>query len=188
MTCDSAKFPLKALLRKTLLGLRRELAAETRVRWDSAIGAHVVGWWRSNPVPALGVYWPLQGEPDLTAAYAQLAALGVRLALPVVQKKDAPLVFSTWQPGEAMLKDSMGVAIPASLRIEAMPQAILVPCLGFNPQRLRLGYGGGFYDRTLAGLPRPATLGVAYACLAAPFAGDAHDIALDAIITENGFI
>jgi 5,10-methenyltetrahydrofolate synthetase len=60
-----------------------------------------------------------------------------------------------------------------------------VPCLGFNAQRYRLGYGGGFYDRTLAPLPRPATAGVAYACLEAQFGHAAHDIALDAILTEQ---
>ena len=188
MTCDSAQLPTKALLRKSLLAARRALGADQRARWDRALGAHIVAWWKVRLVPALGVYWPLRDEPDLRAAYAELAALGVRLALPVVLQKDAPLVFSAWQPGEAMLKDGMGIAVPATLRIEAMPPAILLPCLGFNPQRCRLGYGGGFYDRTLAALPRPATVGVAYACLAAPFAGDAHDIALDDIVTEDGII
>ena len=188
MTCDSAEFPPKAQLRKSLLAARRALDARLRARWDGALGAHVLAWWRISRVAALGVYWPLHGEPDLSAAYAELAALGVCLALPVVLQKEAPLVFSAWQPGEAMLTDGMGVAVPARLRIGATPPAILVPCLGFNAQRYRLGYGGGFYDRTLAALPRPATLGVAYACLAAPFASGAHDIALDDIVTEEGLI
>jgi 5,10-methenyltetrahydrofolate synthetase len=62
---------------------------------------------------------------------------------------------------------------------------VLLPCVGFNGQRMRLGYGGGFYDRTLAAVPRPLALGVAYSCARADFAGEAHDIALDAIFTER---
>ena len=178
----------KAALRKVLLRTREGLDSGTRARWDSAIGAHVLRWQRAGGMAALGVYWPLPGEPDLRAAYAELAVQGVRLALPVVLEKDAPLAFAGWIPGEAMVKDAMGVSVPAQLRIMACPPALLVPCLGFNDTRLRLGYGGGFYDRTLAATPRPATVGVAYACLAAQFTGDAHDIALDSIVTEDGII
>ena len=131
------------------------------------------------------MYWPLRDEPDLHAAYAELARLGARLLLPVVVAKDQALEFAEWRIGEAMVKDAMGVAVPAELRLQAAyPPALLVPCLGFNPQGYRLGYGGGFYDRTLARQPRPRTLGIAYSCLEAAFAGDAHDVALDRVLTE----
>jgi 5-formyltetrahydrofolate cyclo-ligase len=178
----------KTALRPALLALRRALDAGLVARWDAAIGARVLDWCEGAGIGELGVYWPLEGEPDLRAAYAALAARGVRLALPVVLEKAAPLGFSAWTPGEPMVKDGMGVAVPAQLRLGARPAALLVPCLGFNAARLRLGYGGGFYDRTLAATPRPATLGVAYSCLAAQFDGDAHDIALDAIVTEQGLV
>ena len=134
----------KAALRKTLLAARLGLADETRQRWDGAIGAGVIAWWRAQPAATLGVYWPLRGEPDLHATYAELAALGVHLVLPVALEKDAPLRFASWQPGEPMAQDAMKVAVPAQLRFEPCPPALLVPCLGFNPARLRLGYGGGF--------------------------------------------
>lgn len=178
----------KAALRPALLALRRALDADLIARWDAAIGARILDWCRAGAIGELGVYWPLAGEPDLRSAYAELAARGVRLALPVVLEKAAPLAFSAWTPGEPMVKDGMGVAVPAQLRLGARPAALLVPCLGFNAARLRLGYGGGFYDRTLEATPRPATLGVAYSCLAARFDGDAHDIALDAIVTEEGMV
>ncbi|MDC8760433.1 5-formyltetrahydrofolate cyclo-ligase [Janthinobacterium fluminis] len=178
----------KAHLRSSLLNARRALADDARAQWDGAICARLLDWCAARDIAALGVYWPLRGEPDLRPAYAALAARGVRLALPVVLEKAAPLAFSAWTPGEAMRKDGMGVAVPAALRLQACPPAILLPCLGYNGGRLRLGYGGGYYDRTLAQAPRPATAGIAYACLAADFAGDAHDIALDAIITENGIL
>ena len=176
----------KAALRKTLLAARLNLTEDQRRRWDGAIRAGVMAWWQATRPATLGVYWPLRGEPDLHPAYAELAALGVHLALPVVQEKDAALLFASWQPGEPMRQDAMGVAVPAQLHFVPCPQALLVPCLGVNPARFRLGYGGGFYDRTLETTPRPATLGVAYACMTAPFASDAHDIALDDIVTEAG--
>lgn len=176
----------KADLRKQLLAARRTLDSATRAAWDSAIGAQVVAWWKAAQPAALGVYWPLRDEPDLHAAYAQLEGLGAKLLLPVVVQKDAALEFAEWSIGEQMVKDAMGVAVPADLRLqEAYPPALLVPCLGFNPQGYRLGYGGGFYDRTLARhAARPQTLGIAYQCLQVQFDSDGHDVALDRIITE----
>lgn len=174
----------KADLRRTLLAERRAIPAEDRARWDHQLCANIVNWWRGSKVAALGVYWPLRDEPDLHAAYAELSRLGVRLLLPVVVQRDAPLEFAAWEIGEAMVKDGMGVAVPAHLRIEAYPPALLVPCLGYNAGGFRLGYGGGFYDRTLAREPRPATVGVAYSCLAVEFGVDNHDIALDVVVTE----
>lgn len=176
----------KAELRQRLLAARRALDPATRAAWDRAIGDQVVAWWRAARPAALGVYWPLRDEPDLHPAYVELARLGARLLLPVVVQKDAALEFAEWRIGETMVKDKMGVAVPADLRLAAAyPPALLVPCLGFNQQGYRLGYGGGFYDRTLARhTPPPRTLGIAYQCLRVLFAGDSHDVALDRIITE----
>lgn len=178
----------KALLRQALLARRRALSADNRAAADALIGERVAAWCAQRQVKNLGVYWPLRGEPDLSASYAELARLGVALSLPVVLERDAPLRFAAWTPGEAMHKDTMGIAVPEQLRFGPLPAALLVPCLGFNAGKFRLGYGGGFYDRTLALSPRPLTLGVAYAALAAAFDGQAHDIALDAIATEDGII
>lgn len=177
----------KTALRKLLALTRTELAAPQKAQWDAAIGARVLAWWREQQEAAagsIGVYWPLRGEPDLSPAYAELANSGVRLSLPVVLARDAALGFAEWEPGEAMVKDKMGVAVPALLRMIARPPALLIPCLGFNAGRYRLGYGGGFYDRTLEAMPRPRTVGVAYACQLTQFASAAHDVALDLIITE----
>ena len=175
----------KADLRKQLLAARRGIDAPTRAAWDQAIVARVLAWWHQHRVGAIGVYWPLRDEPDLHAAYAELARLGVRLLLPVVVERHAALEFAQWQIGETMVKDAMGVAVPAQLRMEPYPPALLVPCLGFNRDGYRLGYGGGFYDRTLAHEPRPQTVGIAYACMGADFGSDAHDVALDYIVTEQ---
>jgi 5-formyltetrahydrofolate cyclo-ligase len=187
--CTASKAPAatgadKAALRAALLAARRALDPALKARWDAQIGAHVLAWWRARRCAAVGVYWPLRGEPDLSPAYAQLVQAGARLALPVVVARDAPLAFADWVPGEAMARDQLGAAVPASLRLVAPPPALLIPCLGFNAERYRLGYGGGFYDRTLAATPRPHTVGIAYACLAAEFASAPHDVALDLIVTE----
>lgn len=174
----------KATLRKQLLGARAQIGAADKARFDAAIGRQVLDWVRVNGVREVGVYWPLRGEPQLADAYAALAATGVQLALPVVVARDAALGFARWQPGEHMVKDSMGVAVPAALQMVARPAALLIPCLGFNGARFRLGYGGGYYDRTLEKTPRPLTAGVAYSCLEAAFASAPYDVALDTIITE----
>ncbi len=190
ITCDPASSPPialkeKASLRKALLATRRALPAATRAQWDGAIAQRLLDCCANENISALAVYWPLHGEPDLHAAYLALAARGVALSLPVVLEKHAPLAFASWTPGEPMVKDGMGVAVPARLRLIPAPPALLVPCLGFNAERYRLGYGGGYYDRTLAHAPRPRTLGIAYGCLQAQFASGPYDIALDHIVTEG---
>jgi 5,10-methenyltetrahydrofolate synthetase len=174
----------KAALRTTLKAARRAIDPATKVQWDAHIGAQVLAWWRKRQMPVLGVYLPIHGEPDLRAAYAELVLAGVQLALPVVVARDAPLAFAAWTPGEPMVTDGMGVAVPGDLHFLALPPALLVPCLGFNAEGYRLGYGGGYYDRTLEAAPRPFTLGIAYACQQATFAHGPHDVALDVVVSE----
>jgi 5-formyltetrahydrofolate cyclo-ligase len=182
---DEEKTKRKILLREALLHARRELAPADRTAAAGAIENAVIGWWERQRPASLGVYWPIRGEPDLRPLYAALQARGVQLALPVVDDdSERPLRFLAWTPGEALLEDRFGAAAPARQNA-LLPAALLIPCVGFNAQRVRLGYGGGFYDRMLAQTPRPLTLGVAYDCAEVRFDGEAHDIALDAIVTES---
>jgi 5,10-methenyltetrahydrofolate synthetase len=174
----------KQALRHILLADRQAVNGEVRSEWNAAIGERVIAFLAAHPATTLGVYWPIRGEPDLMQAYADIAASGVRLALPIVVGHDLPLQFAEWNPGDPMVKDAFGVSIPAAT-IEVQPDALLIPCVGFNGENIRLGYGGGFYDRTLAVLPRPTAIGIAYACCRAEFEGAAHDVALDFIITEE---
>jgi 5,10-methenyltetrahydrofolate synthetase len=180
----TASAPDKPQLRRLLKERRRAIDHALKRAWDDRIGARVLAWAKEHAVDVLGVYWPLAGEPDLRPAYADLAEAGVRLALPVVLERDAALGFAEWVPGEATVADSLGVAIPSELRMVARPDALLVPCLGFDARGYRLGYGGGFYDRTLAAEPRPKTLGIAYACQQVDFEIGEYDIPLDEMITE----
>ena len=182
---DDSQQQDKSALRTLLKARRRAIDPALKHAWDDRIGARVRAWLQAHPHDTLGVYWPLAGEPDLRPAYAEIAAAGVRLALPVVVERDAPLGFAEWIPGEATESDRLGVAVPSDLRMIARPPALLVPCLGFNALGYRVGYGGGFYDRTLAPQPRPATVGIGYACLMLEFDADVHDVPLDTVITEE---
>lgn len=177
----------KAELRKGLLALRSGISAQHRHGADSAIVTHLMAWQTQHLVGSLAVYWPIRGEPDLHDVFEALAQRGVQLALPVVSGADAPLTFAAWTPGQAMQRGTFGVAIPATPQRTVLPQAILLPCLGFNAARIRLGYGGGFYDRTLASLPTIITVGVAYHCCQLEFPAEPHDVALGSLITEHGF-
>ena len=178
----------KTALRRHLIAVRRGIATAQRARHDSAIASHVTAWWRAHPVAVLGVYWPVRHEPDLQSAYAALVAAGVQLALPVVTAPDAPLQFAAWTPGMPLIKDAFGVSIPAAPLVALQPQALLIPCVGFTGSGIRLGYGGGFYDRTLANPTHPLAIGIAYACSRVDFEAAAHDVAMDAIITETGIL
>ena len=178
-------FKDKASLRQHLLAIRRAIDAEQRAQWDIAIGLQLQIWCTQQGIQRLGVYWPIQSEPDLRATYAILHQNGVELALPVTVERDAPLQFARWVPGAAMVRDAVGVPVPEDLAFEALPPALLIPCVGFNRQRFRLGYGAGFYDRTLAGNTGIHSVGIAYACLESEFDAAEHDIALEMIMTER---
>ncbi len=173
----------KAQLRRTLLAQRAGLTVAVRRARDAAIGRNLQRWLSAHPVTLLGVYWPIRAEPDLRDVYDALAASGIMLALPVMTGAGLPLQFAAWTPGAALVFDRWGIATPAAVCLVA-PQALLIPCIGFTPQRHRLGYGGGFYDRTLAGLPRPVAIGVAHASACTDFAAGPHDIAMDVVITD----
>lgn len=175
----------KAALRRILLANRQAIATEVRRQWDASIGERVLAWWDANPAQCIGVYWAIRNEPDLLNAYQALAARGVQLALPIVTARQTPLTFVKWSPGDAMVKDAFGVPVPRDLAFVVKPDALLIPCVGFNRNNMRLGYGGGFYDRTLAVDPHPLSVGVAYECGRADFTADSFDIALDEIITEQ---
>jgi 5-formyltetrahydrofolate cyclo-ligase len=140
---------------------------------------------------SVGFYWPLAGEFDARDAIAMWLALDPnRLAsLPVVKGREEPLEFHAWTPDAPMQTGLHRIPVPASALV-VQPDLLLVPCVGFDEDGYRLGYGGGYYDRTLAawhGNARPVTVGVAYeACRTPRLVREAHDIPLDAIITDAG--
>jgi 5-formyltetrahydrofolate cyclo-ligase len=132
----------------------------------------------------LGFCWPIRGEFDVRSLAEHHIARGGVVALPVVIHKAAPVEFWKWQPGAAMQKGIWNIPIPRE-RDVLMPDALIVPLVGFDERRFRLGYGGGYFDRTLAAAaPRPYAIGLGYADAALPtIYPQAHDIPMDLIVT-----
>lgn len=177
----------KGDLRRALLERRLRIDDAERARMDAAIAAHLAHLLTTQPVASLGLFWPIRKEPDLLDLYRRLAVQGMRLSLPLVTEKKAPLRYVRWAPDDPMVKDSFGIPVPEKKFFVEMPDAVLVPCVGFNSQRFRIGYGGGFYDRTLALTPKPLAIGIAYSCQLAEFDIGPHDIPLDLIVTEISY-
>ena len=174
--------------------LRRQLQAERMAMPDrherSAQLQEVLRVWLiGRDERSIGAYWPIKGEFDALPALFRWseAESGRRIGLPVSNRQTKQLRFHVWYPGCPMEDDAYGIPKPRDTA-EFEPQLLLVPCVGFGPKGLRLGYGGGFYDRTLAALtPRPFTVGLGFAQGFVPWlASEAHDVPLDTLLTEDG--
>jgi len=135
----------------------------------------------------VSLYWPFRGEPDLRDWLASIVARGGRAALPVVVEKGRPLVFRAYRPGDLLEKGIWNIPVPAN-GDEVVPDIVISPLVGVDAANYRLGYGGGFFDRTLAALPRkPLVIGVGYEIARIPtIHPQPHDIPMDRIVTEAG--
>lgn len=138
----------------------------------------------------MSTYAPFRGEPGLTALIESVLARGGRHALPVVIERGRPLVFRLWAPGEPLERGIWNIPQPPACAEVALPDVVIAPFVGFDGECYRLGYGGGFYDRTLASMPkRPRVFGIGYAHAAlATIYPQPHDIAMSAIVTEDGIL
>ena len=176
--------PIKADLRRQLIAARRAMPANVKAQADARIIAALSAWLDEHQPRSLGGYLAMPGEPELMPLYEGLAARGIALAMPVAVQKQAALIYQRWLPGEPLSRDASGMQAPAARDAQIAPDVVLAPCVGFNDQGFRLGFGGGYFDRTLAVTPRPTALGIAYASTRVRFTADPHDIALDLIITD----
>jgi 5-formyltetrahydrofolate cyclo-ligase len=144
---------------------------------------------RNSQNQIVSAFHPYLSEISTIELLAKLVAEGWTTALPIVVGKELPLMFRTWTPGESLVSGLWDIQIPADTAPEVEPDVLLVPMLAFDRKGYRLGYGGGFYDRTLAKLRAVklvTAIGVAYAgqeIEAVP--RDAHDQPLDWIMTER---
>ncbi len=142
-------------------------------------------------VETVAGYLPIRSELDPRPAMLALAGLGYRICVPVIEAPDRPLAFRSWSAGAATMRGPFGVEIPVAGE-PAEPEVLLVPMLAFDARGHRLGYGGGFYDRTIAALRarrRVWALGLAYAAQEVPAVPDGDtDMRLDAIVTEQGIV
>ncbi len=171
--------------RKRLLDAR--LALDVAARHDSAnrIAAALDRTIDKFGCRTVSGYWPFRGEPDLRNWSIRVIERGGRVALPVVIRKDWPLEFRAWAPGDPLERGMWNILVPAR-GPSVQPDIVIAPLVGFDDANYRLGYGGGFFDRTLATLPRRAfVIGVGYATSRlATIYPQPHDIAMDAIVTD----
>ena len=182
--------PDRAALRAKLIAARLALTdrLERAVQLQSVLRVWLVG----RRETSIGAYWPIKGEFDpLPALYrwTEGAPEGVtrRIGLPVADRETRQLRFHVWYPGCPTELDAYDIPKPKDTE-EFAPEILVVPCLGFGPGGVRLGYGGGFFDRTLASLnPRPATVGVSFTHGFLPLLRSSpQDLPLDAMLTEDG--
>ncbi|MCF3643062.1 5-formyltetrahydrofolate cyclo-ligase [Rhizobium sp. TRM95111] len=176
--------------RDDLIARRMALAPESRQRWSERIAAAVAA--RIGPFEGLSVsfYWPFRGEPDLRPLASAIWHGGGRALLPVVVAKATPLRFKPWRDGDRLERGVWNIPVPATEET-ARPDVVIAPVVGFDPACYRLGYGGGFFDRTLAALsPSPAlVIGVGYSLQSLPtIHPQSYDVPMSCIVTEHGLV
>jgi 5,10-methenyltetrahydrofolate synthetase len=170
--------------RARLIGARVALPPSLRAAWTADLIAHLQPVLAGAP-PPVGVYWPFKGEPDLRPLMRALDAAGVAVALPVATRLGEPLTFRPWHRGAPMARGLWDIPIPATPD-EIVPRTLIAPLVGFDGANYRLGYGGGFFDRTLAKLgPVAQAIGVGFSPFALPtIHPQPHDIPMARIVTE----
>jgi len=177
----------RATQRAALLTARQAIDQAERARWTAVMCAHL-----RDALPAvrglvIGCYMPFRGEPDLRAQFDAWRAAGADTALPVVTGRHEAMEFRSWWPGCPVVKGAFSLPMPDGTP-RVTPQVVLMPPVGFDEQGYRLGYGGGYFDRTLAALlPAPIKIGVAFELSRmASIQPQPYDIPMDFIITEGG--
>lgn len=185
---DAAIEEAKAALRRSARDARAALSSAARADAARRVAAHLLARPDLVPAGAVAGYWPIRDELDCRPVLMTLLAEGRDVLLPVVAARDAALEFRLWAPDVPLEPSGFGTLAPSALAPQVAPDLILVPLLGFDARGTRLGYGGGYYDRTLAALPhRPRLVGLAFAAQElAAIPRDRHDFPLDAVVTEDG--
>jgi 5-formyltetrahydrofolate cyclo-ligase len=183
---------IKAALRHDMTERRRDAAARAV---PNAAEIARDNFLASIPLPSgatVSAFWPLPDEFDTRPIMFALHEAGHPIGLPVVEKRGLPLRFRVWEPGMPLVRGNFNVETPSKDQPECVPEILIVPLLAFDREGYRLGYGGGFYDRTIAGLRAMGpTIAVGYA-----YAGqeidavphDGTDAQLDWVVTERAAV
>lgn len=173
--------------RAELLSRRTASTPTARAAWNQAIILFLQAGFPSLRGLVVGFCWPIKGEVDPRPLIHQLREHGSRVVLPAVVVKKQPLEFREWWPRCPMMAGAMGIPTPEGTPV-LVPDAVLVPPVGFSEDGWRLGYGGGYFDRTLAALaPQPVKICVAHELSRMPtIHPQPHDIPMDFVVTEAG--
>ncbi len=173
--------------RAELIARRLAVNPEERGSWNEAIGSHLLHAFPNLAHGVVAFCWPHQNEFDARFLMRELRNRGALTALPVVVAPKTPLIFREWHPGVKTAKGVYDIPYPVESP-ELIPDTILVPMNGFDEQGHRLGYGGGYFDRTLASLKKhPCVIGVTYELARVPtIQPQPYDIPMDYIVTERG--
>ncbi len=192
---EEKKALAKKALRKDLIAQRLNLP--DRLQRIAQLQQIMRIWLVNRPDVVIGAYWPIHGEFDPLPALHRWKEDGElieqpeprRIGLPVVNKERKTLTFHAWYPGCPMEEDAYGIPKPKDTEV-IVPTVLFVPCVGYGPGGHRLGYGGGFYDRTLATLqPHPFTVGLGFTNgFLEDFEPEPHDLPLDTILNDNGVV
>ncbi|MDH5577507.1 MAG: 5-formyltetrahydrofolate cyclo-ligase [Betaproteobacteria bacterium] len=179
--------PWRISERTRLLAARAAVDAQTLEAWRRAIDAHLERGFPGLAKACIAFCWPIRNEYDARPLARTLREAGAVTALPVVVAPRTPLVFREWHPGAELAAGPLGIPYPVGSR-ELVPQTVLLPMNGWDAQGHRLGYGGGFFDRTLAAMKtRPLVIGVAYELARiATIHPQPWDIPVDYVVSERG--
>lgn len=193
-TATSAADPdaWRQTLRRQSIAQRLALPAARCAEFSRAICAHLQQSFPQLASQRIGFCWPVKNEPDLRPlmeVWQRAASPGFTALLPVVVDTGTALAFRAWSPEAQLVADRYGIPTPATGEF-LLPQVLLLPVNAVDARGYRLGYGGGFFDRTLAALtPKPLAIGVGYELARVEsIQPEAHDMRLDALVTEAGVI
>jgi 5-formyltetrahydrofolate cyclo-ligase len=178
----------KEILRVAALARRDALSVQQRASAALAIAAQMPPL-AITPSTIVAGYAPIRSEIDPVHLMQKLAARGAQLALPAISARNASLVFRLWTPGDELVRGQFGISEPPATALEVIPDIVLVPLAAFDRAGHRVGYGGGYYDRTFARLRpvKPVTaIGLAFAVQEIPqVPALSHDVRLDYVLTET---
>ncbi|MHA7773651.1 5-formyltetrahydrofolate cyclo-ligase [Roseibium sp. M-1] len=171
--------------RARLYAKRKSLTSGERARKTDTLSAALKRVLEGKAFRRIAVYWPIRGEPDLRPLMSALCESGKDVLLPVVETRQAPLIFRPWHPGCSMVRGDWNIPVPAG-GTARVPDIVIAPLVGVDTALYRLGNGGGYYDRTLASLAeKPLVIGVGFAfCRLPTIFPMPWDIPMDLVVTD----
>lgn len=180
----------RSALRRDLLAARAALDPKTHAERSHTLCQHLMQWFAAELPASFGFCAPFRGECDIWPLAQQLVAGGWQGCMPVVETTAAPMAFRAWSAHAKMTQDRHGIAIPDTATVAA-PEFLLLPVVAVDARGYRLGYGGGYFDRTLAALraqgETPVCIGIGFELArVADTHPQAHDQPLQWLATENG--